>query len=64
MNFEHYKYTMPETIKNKSARALKILDILSAEYPDAGCHLDYVNPFELLISTLLAAQCTDERAVG
>ncbi len=52
---------MPETIKNKTARALKILNILSAEYPDAGCHLDYNNPFELLISTLLAAQCTDER---
>ncbi|HWA05182.1 MAG TPA: endonuclease III [Ignavibacteria bacterium] len=52
---------MTETIKNRSARALKILDILSNEYPDAGCHLDYNNPFELLISTLLAAQCTDER---
>ena len=61
MNFEQYKYTMPETTKNKAARALKILDILTAEYPDAGCHLDYNNPFELLISTLLAAQCTDER---
>jgi endonuclease-3 len=52
---------MPETIKNKSTRALKILEIFSSEYPDAGCHLDYNNPFELLISTLLAAQCTDER---
>ena len=52
---------MAETIKNRSARALKILDILSDEYPDAGCHLVYKNPFELLISTLLAAQCTDER---
>ncbi len=61
MNFGYYKYTMPEAIKNRSTRALKILDILSAEYPDAGCHLDYNNPFELLISTLLAAQCTDER---
>jgi len=61
MNFEYYKYTMPETIKNKSTRALKILNKLSNEYPDAGCHLEYDNPFELLISTLLAAQCTDER---
>ena len=52
---------MAETIKNRSARALKILEILSNEYPDAGCHLDYNDPFELLISTLLAAQCTDER---
>jgi endonuclease-3 len=42
-------------------RAKKILDILENEYPNAKCHLDYNNPFELLISTLLAAQCTDER---
>ena len=52
-------------MKNKDTqiktRALKILDILSNEYPDAGCHLDYKDPFQLLISTLLAAQCTDER---
>ncbi len=61
MNFEYYIIIMTETIKNRPTRALKILDILSAEYPDAGCHLDYNNPFELLISTLLAAQCTDER---
>jgi endonuclease-3 len=53
---------MPGSQKNKlNSRAVKILDILSGEYPDAGCHLDYNNPFELLISTLLAAQCTDER---
>lgn len=52
---------MQESLKNKKSRALKILDKLSNEYPGAGCHLDYKNPFELLISTLLAAQCTDER---
>lgn len=52
---------MAESVKHRSTRALKILDILSNEYPNAGCHLDYNNPFELLISTLLAAQCTDER---
>jgi len=52
---------MAESVKSRSTRALKILDILSNEYPNAGCHLDYNNPFELLISTLLAAQCTDER---
>jgi len=46
---------------NLNSRAVKILDILTREYPDAGCHLDYNNPFELLISTLLASQCTDER---
>ncbi len=52
---------MAESLKNKASRASKILDILSNEYPDAACHLDYKNPFQLLISTLLAAQCTDER---
>ncbi len=52
---------MSEALKNKKDRALKILDILSNEYPDAGCHLDYKDPFQLLISTLLAAQCTDDR---
>lgn len=52
---------MPETHQNIKSRALKILEILSNEYPDAGCHLDYKDPFQLLISTLLAAQCTDER---
>lgn len=55
------KNKMTESLKNISLRAAKILDILSNEYPDAACHLIYKNPFELLISTLLAAQCTDER---
>jgi endonuclease-3 len=52
---------MAETAKNIKTRALKILDILTNQYPEAGCHLEYSNPFQLLISTLLAAQCTDER---
>jgi endonuclease III len=52
---------MSEKLENKKARAQKIYDILLAEYPDAKCHLNFKNPFQLLISTLLAAQCTDER---
>lgn len=52
---------MTESINKKKLRAAKIFDILLNEYPDAACHLTYNNPFELLISTLLAAQCTDER---
>ena len=55
------EYGLKETTAHKTARALKILDLLESEYPDAGCHLDYEDPFQLLISTLLAAQCTDER---
>jgi len=53
---------MQETKNQKKSRAAKIVDALSIEYPDARCHLNYENPFQLLISTILAAQCTDDRA--
>src|SRR5574337_155189 len=43
------------------ATAKKILGILEATYPDACVTLDFKNPFQLLIATILAAQCTDER---
>ena len=39
----------------------KGLDILAQEYPEARVTLDFKNPLELLIATILAAQCTDER---
>lgn len=39
----------------------KILDFLDQEYLDATCSLNYKSPFQLLISTILAAQCTDKR---
>ncbi len=42
-------------------RTNKIIEILSREYPNAGCHLHFKNAFQLLISTILAAQCTDDR---
>ncbi|MFW6138822.1 MAG: endonuclease III, partial [Spirochaetota bacterium] len=42
-------------------RAYRIFDILQKQYPDARVLLTYNNPFELLVATLLAAQCTDER---
>jgi endonuclease-3 len=38
-----------------------ILDILGKTYPDAKCSLDFANPLELLVATVLSAQCTDER---
>ncbi len=47
--------------KENGERALKILSVLEKSYPDARTLLDYGNPFELLIATILAAQCTDER---
>ncbi|MEA4849349.1 MAG: endonuclease III [Clostridiaceae bacterium] len=43
------------------SRAGKIAEILFKTYPEATCSLDYNEPLELLISTILAAQCTDER---
>ena len=39
----------------------KIIQILSDYYPEATCSLDYVEPIELVVSLILAAQCTDER---
>lgn len=39
----------------------KIFDILKKQYPKVKPALEYSNPFELLISTILSAQCTDER---
>jgi endonuclease III len=42
-------------------RVRKILKILGQLYPDAHCALDYRNPLELLVATILSAQCTDAR---
>src|SRR6185312_11801476 len=42
-------------------RARKIISVLKRSYPDAKCSLNHSNPFELLIATILSAQCTDER---
>lgn len=42
-------------------RAVKAVEKLEKEYPDAICSLDYKDPFQLLIATRLSAQCTDKR---
>jgi endonuclease-3 len=42
-------------------RARKILELLKREYPDVKIALEYSNPLELLIATILSAQCTDTR---
>ena len=44
-----------------SARAPEIFDRLHAAYPDARCALDFETPFQLLVATILSAQCTDKR---
>jgi endonuclease III len=45
----------------KQQRTLEILSRLKHLYPDAKCSLDYETPVQLLIATILSAQCTDER---
>ncbi len=45
----------------KKERALRCIDALKLEYPDAICTIDYEKDYELLFSTRLAAQCTDAR---
>jgi endonuclease-3 len=42
-------------------RLPEIIRLLREAHPDAKCALDYTNPLELLIATILSAQCTDER---
>ena len=39
----------------------KIVFLLQKEYPDSQCSLKYKSPFQLLVATILSAQCTDER---
>lgn len=41
--------------------AIKIVEILKEYYPEAKCSLNFKTPFELLVATILSAQCTDER---
>ena len=50
-----------ETTTAKYARTQKIISALRRAYPDAHCELNFSNPLELLIATILSAQCTDKR---
>ena len=42
-------------------RASRIYTVLGQTYPDAHCELDFSTPLELLVATVLSAQCTDQR---
>ena len=46
---------------DKRKHARKIVRGLARAYPDAPCALKHISPFELLVATILSAQCTDER---
>jgi endonuclease-3 len=48
-------------INEEKQRTLKVIRRLKAEYPEARCSLNHSNALELLIATILSAQCTDER---
>jgi endonuclease-3 len=50
-----------ESLEKKRNRTQKILRLLKKEYPEATCELDYSTPLELLVATILSAQCTDKR---
>jgi endonuclease-3 len=50
-----------ETAEARAARTRKIIAGLQRAYPDAHCELNFSNPLELLIATILSAQCTDKR---
>lgn len=50
-----------ETHAERKARAGKIVRLLRKHYPDAKCSLDFGTPHQLLVATILSAQCTDER---
>ncbi len=51
----------PRVSPQRKAQAARVLEHLKADYPDANCALENETPFELLIATILSAQCTDVR---
>ncbi|RIK83127.1 MAG: endonuclease III [Planctomycetota bacterium] len=51
----------PADLASRKQQAARTVRSLAKEYPDAVCALVHRNPFELLIATILSAQCTDER---
>jgi endonuclease-3 len=50
-----------ESFSNKKVRAAKMYQVLTKSYPNVRCELDFKNPFQLLVATVLSAQCTDKR---
>ncbi len=52
---------MRESLKKKKERVAQLVASLHELYPNATTELDHENPFELLVATVLSAQCTDER---
>ena len=55
------KIKLRESKANKKLRSKNIIKILKDTYPDSKCSLVYNSPHELLVATMLSAQCTDNR---
>ncbi len=53
--------SLTRKLASKKVRSLEILLRLKRLYPDATCSLTYDSPVQLLVATILSAQCTDER---
>lgn len=53
--------SLTRKLASKKQRALEVLVVLKRLYPDATCSLNYETPVQLLVATILSAQCTDER---
>ena len=62
-NVHSLKIAMKHNSANaeEKRRTRRIISLLKRAYPDARCSLNHSNPLELLIATILSAQCTDER---
>jgi len=50
-----------ESFQDRALRIQRIISRLKKAYPDAHCELNYSNPLQLLVATILSAQCTDKR---
>lgn len=54
-----FPFALPQVDASAKRRAKRLRDLLAEHYPDAHCELDFSAPHELLIATILSAQCTD-----
>lgn len=61
LHFQPAFFSLSAMITDKKGHAAEIVKRLRKAYPDAHCALNHTNAFELLIATILSAQCTDER---
>ncbi len=50
-----------DSLKSRRARAADLAPLLASAYPDTDISLDYENPLQLVVATILSAQCTDDR---